>query len=163
MTDSTSRRAGRRPRRFWGPLLGFLLGVALTIAVTVGLLGLAERGETDVEATPEASAPADTPAPAAGSADVPAPCVEAAQQNQTFGASMDEAAVAIRDEDAAALAEILDRIQEDRPAMDDASQQCLDLAGVEGEAATEEPSDEDGGSEDEADRSGSTPEPTATP
>ena len=144
VTDS-SKGAGRRRRRFWGPLLGFLLGVALTIAVTVGLLGLGDDAEPDAAPSPTVSAPvgaSDGDGDGDGddaSGEVPAPCVEAARQNQAFGATMDEAAVAIRDEDAAALAEVLDLLQENRPAMDEASERCLDLAGVAG--ATPQPTE----------------------
>lgn len=149
MTDSTSRGAGRRRGRFWGPLLGFLLGVALTIAVTTAFLGLGDVPEPGAaEVSPSASALTEDVATEGAAGDVPAPCIEAAQQNQRFAVTMDEAAVAIRDEDAAALAEVLDVLQENRPAMDDASEQCLDLAGVEGGSADED---------------GAAPEPTETP
>lgn len=176
MTRGDTTADGSRPPgrlRIVGRLvLAFLLGVLLTTAAAVGLVvsGTLGDGSPDADLAPEPTRQA--PSADAGSGDVPAPCLRAAEDNERLTEAIDELALGARDQDARRMQEALDAVQDVKAGSQDASAQCRRLAGQEdgsAEAATEdaapEPSPEPTTTSpgDEPSRSPAAPTPTATP
>ena len=128
--------------RFVMLLTGLIIGIVLAMGVGVVLLGLrlatVGAAEEIIEApTPTATATATTAAPeetsrAAAGGDVPEPCVRSAEYNIAIDESLDELAVGARDEDARAIQEALDAIQDARAAADGAAEECLELSSRSG-------------------------------
>lgn len=128
--------------RFVMLLTGLIIGIVLATGVGVVLLGLrlatVGAAEEIIEApTPTATATATTAAPeetstAAAGGDVPEPCVRSAEYNIAVDESLDELAVGARDEDARAIQEALDAIQDARATADGAAEECLELSSRNG-------------------------------
>ena len=173
------RSTRRRGRGFGSVLLAFVLGVLLAAA---GALALVLLGVIDVDATggdsptPTATAtaaadPASAEPAAAG--DVPQACLETADYNDALTQALDEIALGARDQDARALEEALDAVQDARPRGEAASDECRAAAGGgsqstddadEGGSAepTDEPTDE-ASAEPSARPTPGEPTPSATP
>lgn len=143
--------------RFVMLLTGLIIGIVLATGVGVVVLGLrlatVGAAEEIIEApTPTATATATTAAPeetstaatvaptsaaqetstAAAGGDVPEPCVRSAEYNIAVDESLDELAVGARDEDARAIQEALDAIQDARATADGAAEECLELSSRNG-------------------------------
>ncbi|MCU1433017.1 MAG: hypothetical protein JWP95_2122 [Actinotalea sp.] len=107
---------------------------------------------------PGATEPAPTTPPATtATGSVPEPCLQAAEYNDTLTQAIDDIALGVRDQDARALQETLDTIQEAQPEGEAASDECRALAGAT------EPAEEDADGEAEETTEPSTevsPEPT---
>jgi hypothetical protein len=142
----------------WLPVLAFLLGVGLTVAVTAGLAGLndvAEGGDSRVEPSPSEPAEGSGGA-AAAPGQVPESCLKAAEYNETLSQALDELAVGLRDQDAGQLTETINTLQHADPESQAAAKECQALAGDPG-------ADDESDDEADADEDGSSTEPTATP
>ena len=113
-------------------LVGLLAGIALATAAGVTMLGLglATVGEAEEVIQPEA-APTETEAEAAASTnpDVPEECVRAAEYSIAVDEGLDEIARGAGEEDALALQETFDALQDARDEADGAADACLELAG----------------------------------
>lgn len=111
-------------------LIGLLAGVALAAAAGVFLLGigwaLPEQARVilhpSASATPAASASA-TPATTSGT--VPEPCVRSAQANLEIDRGIDDLSRGTQAQDAKAIQEALDRLQDARDRARGAADECL--------------------------------------
>lgn len=125
-----------RDNAFWTwlvPVLSFLAGLVLAGAAFFLLFDGDDdaAGEDDVAGPAVSSSPQQPGDP--GAADelvvqVPSQCVEAAEAVGTVTGTFDDAATAVRDLDAAALQQTLDVLEDLRPELERASQECLDIA-----------------------------------
>ncbi len=136
MTVGDHRNASRRGSSFSGwvmLLIGLLAGIVLAAAAGVFLLGI--RWATPMEALSVISAsPSVSPSPTAddstaGTGDVSPACVRAAEYNLVVDEALEELATGAESQDARALQETLDRLQEARETADGASEECLAQAG----------------------------------
>lgn len=113
-------------------LVGLLAGIAVATAAGVTMLGigLATVGEAEEVIQPEA-APTEAEAEAAASTnpDVPEECVRAAEYSIAVDEGLDEIARGAGEEDALALQETFDALQDARDEADGAADTCLELAG----------------------------------
>lgn len=140
---------------FWTwvvPLLAALAGAAATAAVFF-LFVMDDDSGGSVTSAPAAS---PTPQPTPEDADelvisVPASCVEAAEAVRTVTSTLDTVAAAVQALDAAQLQETLDLVQDVRPEVERASEECLQIA-ADTRVVTPSPS-----------ASASTPAPAPTP
>ena len=115
---------------------------------------LSQPGPTE---SPEATGDA---APA-GNGEVPESCLRAAEYNDTLTQAIDDIAVGVRDQDARALQETLDLIQEAQPEGEAASQECQELAGTADASTEPEESEEGEDAEETAEPTqDASPEPT---
>lgn len=116
-------------------LIGLVAGVALAAAAGVFLLGIGWATPLDAQSVISAS-PTPSPSPSA-SADttttepggVSEACVRAAEYNVVVDEAVDDLARGAEAQDARALQETLDRLQDARETADGASEQCLAQAG----------------------------------
>ena len=118
-------------------LIGLLAGVALAAAAGIFLLGIGWATPLDAQSVISASpTPSPSPSPSA-SADttttepggVSEACVRAAEYNVVVDEAVDDLARGAEAQDARALQETLDRLQDARETADGASEQCLAQAG----------------------------------
>lgn len=113
-------------------LVGLLAGIALATVAGVTLLGigLATVGEAEDVIHAE-EAPTETEAEEASSSnpDVPEECVRAAEYSIAVDEGLDEIARSAGEEDALALQEQFDALQDARDEADGAADTCLELAG----------------------------------
>lgn len=129
--------------------------VAVVALLWTGIVDSESVGAPVGEASPTPAAESvPTAAPASG--DVPPSCVRSAEFNQTFTEALDEMALGIRDQDARRLQEALDAVQDAQPGSEEASAECLELAG-QSSGDTEEPEETEDSSESPE------PSPTETP
>ena len=116
-------------------LIGLLAGVALAAAAGIFILGIGWATPLDAQSVISAS-PTPSPSPSA-SADttttepggVSEACVRAAEYNVVVDEAVDDLARGAEAQDARALQETLDRLQDARETADGASEQCLAQAG----------------------------------
>ena len=116
-------------------LIGLLAGVALAAAAGIFLLGIGWATPLDAQSVISAS-PTPSPSPSA-SADttttepggVSEACVRVAEYNVVVDEAVDDLARGAEAQDARALQETLDRLQDARETADGASEQCLAEAG----------------------------------
>ncbi len=130
-------------------LIGLLAGIALAAAAGVFLLGIGWA--TPLEAQPVISAsPSPSPSPSATPdgttaepGDVSEACVRAAEYNLVVDEAVEDLARGAESQDALALQETLDRLQEAREIADGASEECLAQTGktpATSQSASPEPS-----------------------
>lgn len=108
-------------------LIGILAGVALATAAGIFLLGI--RWATPLAAEPVIS---DSPSPSASptvQGDVSDACVRSAEYNLEADEAVDELAEGAESQDARAVEEALDRLQQAREVADGAAEECLAQAG----------------------------------
>ena len=145
-------------------LIGLLAGVALAAAAGIFLLGIGWATPLDAQSVISAS-PTPSPSPSA-SADttttepggVSEACVRVAEYNVVVDEAVDDLARGAEAQDARALQETLDRLQDARETADGASEECLAQAGrtpQTGQSASATPSPSESTSAD--------PRPSALP
>lgn len=127
-------------------LIGLLAGIALAAAAGIFLLGigwatpLTAQSVISESPTPSASPTVDDATASTG--DVSEECVRAAEYGIVVDESVDELAQGAQSQDALALQETLDRLQQAREEANGASEECLAQAGRSqgSESASPEPS-----------------------
>ena len=116
-------------------LIGLLAGVALAAAAGIFLLGIGWATPLDAQSLISASpTPSPSPSPSADDTTtepggVSEACVRAAEYNVVVDEAVDDLARGAEAQDARALQETLDRLQDARETADGASEQCLAQAG----------------------------------
>lgn len=168
MTVDEQRGAPRRGGFGGGVMLliGLLVGIALTAAAGVFLLGIGWA--TPLEAQPVISAsptPSPSPSPTADDSNaepgaVSDECVRAAEYNLVVEQAVDELAAGAQAQDAKALQETFDKLQDARETADGASEACLAQAGKTPQAG-ESPQGEE--SPQPAESPSPEPSPSASP
>ncbi|MHA7861738.1 hypothetical protein ACX1DX_10235 [Tessaracoccus sp. Y36] len=119
-------------------LIGLLAGIALAAAAGVVLLGIGWATPLEAQSvisaspTPSASPTADA---STGSVDVSEACVRAAEYNVEVDQAVEDLAKGAESQDARALQEALDRLQDAREVADGASEECLEQAGKSPQAS----------------------------
>ncbi|MCC2592769.1 hypothetical protein LKO27_04970 [Tessaracoccus sp. OS52] len=126
-------------------LIGLLVGIALAVAAGVFLLGVGWATPMEAQSVISASAsPSPTPErTTTETGDVSDACVRAAEYNLVVDQGIDDLAKGAEAQDARALQETLDRLQDARETADGASEECLAQAGKAPEtteSASAEPS-----------------------
>ena len=114
-------------------LIGLVAGVALAAAAGFFLLGIGWATPLEAQSVISAS-PTPSPSPTADdtateSGGVSEACVRAAEYNVVVDEAVDDLARGAEAQDARALQETLDRLQDARETADGASEQCLAQAG----------------------------------
>lgn len=143
-------------------LIGLVAGVALAAAAGVFLLGIGWATPLEAQSVISAS-PTPSPSPTADDAatesgGVSEACVRAAEYNVVVDEAVDDLARGAEAQDARALQETLDRLQDARETADGASEECLAQAGrtpQTGQSASATPSPSESTSAD--------PSPSANP
>jgi len=143
-------------------LIGLVAGVALAAAAGVFLLGIGWATPLEAQSVISAS-PTPSPSPTADdtateSGGVSEACVRAAEYNVVVDEAVDDLARGAEAQDARALQETLDRLQDARETADGASEECLAQAGrtpQTGQSASATPSPSESTSAD--------PSPSANP
>lgn len=141
-------------------LIGLVVGFALAAAAGVFLLGIgwATPVESRVVIFPSVSPntpPSQSPAVPSATGSVPEPCARSARYNIEVDKGIDDLARSAQSNDARAIQEALDRLQDARDKAKGAAQQCLAL----GDASGASPS---GSAQPSASQSTST-QPSASP
>ncbi len=151
MTVDEQRTAPRRSGFGGGVMLliGLLVGIALTVAAGIFLLGIGWA--SPLEAQPVISAsPTPSPSPTAEDTTtdpgaVSDECVRSAEYNLVVEQAVDELAAGAQAQDARALQETFDKLQDARETANGAAEECLAQAGKtpqSGESPSPEPSPE---------------------
>ncbi|MHA6513346.1 hypothetical protein [Tessaracoccus sp. Z1128] len=114
-------------------LIGLLAGIALAAAGGVFLLGIGWATPLEAQSVISAS-PSPSPSPTPDDVttqpgDVSEACVRAAEYNAVVDDAVDDLARGAEAQDARALQETLDRLQDARETADGASEECLAQAG----------------------------------
>lgn len=114
-------------------LIGLLAGIALAAAGGVFLLGIGWATPLEAQSVISAS-PSPSPSPTPDDVttqpgDVSEACVRAAEYNAVVDDAVDDLARGAEAQDARALQETLDRLQDARDTADGASEECLAQAG----------------------------------
>lgn len=144
---STTRRRGSSLGGAVMLLIGLLAGIALAAAAGVVLLGIGWA--TPMKAQPVIGAsPSPSPTPTAGGStqepgEVSEACVRSAEYNLVVDEAVEELARGAESQDALALQETLDRLQDARETAAGAAEECLAQAGEDPgteQSATAEPS-----------------------
>lgn len=132
MTVGEQPSATRRGGGFGGVvtlLIGLVVGIALAAAAGVFLLGIGWatplKAQSVISASPTPSAAPTADSTSAGTGDVSDACVRAAEYNLVVDEGLEELARGAEAQDALALQETLDRLQEAREVADGASEECL--------------------------------------
>ena len=114
-------------------LIGLLAGIALAAAAGIFLLGIGWATPLEAQSVLSASpTPSDSPTAADADADtgeVSEACVRAAEYNLVVDAGVEELARGAEAQDARALQETLDELQDAGEIADGASEECLAQAG----------------------------------
>lgn len=147
MVTSRAPRARVAVHSLQGCLIGILAGIALATAAGIFLLGIGWATPLEAQSVLSAS-PTPSPSPTAdqettGQGDVSEACIRSAEYNLEVDEAVDELAVGAESQDARAVEEALDRLQQAREAADGAAEECLAQAGVPpepGDPASAEPS-----------------------
>ncbi|GAA4892030.1 hypothetical protein GCM10025789_06230 [Tessaracoccus lubricantis] len=144
-------------------LIGLLAGIALAAAAGVFLLGIGWATPLDaqsvISASPTPSASPTVSGAPAGAGDVSEACVRAAEYNVEVDQAVEELARGAEAQDARALQEALDRLQQARDDAAGASEECLAQAGQT--PSTEEPSPSESPSQEPTPVESASDEPTS--
>lgn len=168
---SAPRRAGSSLSGGVMLLSGLLAGIALAAAAGVFLLGIGWATPLEVQSVISASpTPSPSPSPTADdttteSGGVSEACVRAAEYNVVVDEAVDDLARGVEAQDARALQETLDRLQDARETADGASEECLAQAGrtpQAEESASPEPSLSPSVSADPSVNASANPSPSPT-
>jgi len=141
-------------------LIGLLAGVALATAAGIFLLGIGWATPLDAQSVISAS-PTPSPSPddtTTEPGEVSEACVRAAEYNVVVDEAVDDLARGAEAQDARALQETLDRLQDARETADGASEECLAQAG-----RTPQPSQSDSSTPSPSESTSADPRPSALP
>lgn len=130
---SASRRGGSSLSGGVMLFIGLLAGIALAAAAGVFLLGIGWATPIKAQSVISAS-PSPSPSPTADSSstepgEVSDACVRAAEYSLVLDEAIDDLARGVEAQDARALQETLDRLQDARETANGASEECLAQAG----------------------------------